>query len=336
MPQANPVFVELTRADLVESRHRGACAVVDSTGTIVHAWGDVQALVYPRSSLKPLQVLPLIESGAAERFDLSDQEIALACASHNSEPFHITRVTAWLKRLGLSVDDLECGVCESISLDVTKAMSQSGEVFSRAHNNCSGKHAGFLTTAVHLGEPTKNYIQPDHPVQQRVTSALEDMTGTTLIAAPHGTDGCGIPVYALPLQAIATGMARMMAGGLGEVRTKSTRRVLSAMASCPHCIAGAKRFDTRVIEATKGDIVVKGGAEGVHIAMIPGKKLGIALKIDDGTIRASELAMGCVLDGLGLLNVESRQALADLIETPINTTLGDKAGVMRRGPGLTF
>ena len=336
MPQANPVFVELTRADFVESRHRGACAVVDSTGTVVHAWGDIKALVYPRSALKPLQVLPLIESGAADHSGVSDEEIELACASHNSEPFHITRVTAWLKRIGLSVDDLECGVCESISLDVTKAMSQSGEVFSRVHNNCSGKHAGFLATALHLGEPTKNYIQPEHPVQSRVTRTIEDMTGTSLTTAPRGSDGCGIPVYALPLQAIATGMARMMADDLGEVRTKSTQRVLSAMASCPHCIAGHKRFDTRVIETTKGDVLVKGGAEGVHIAMIPALKLGIALKIDDGTIRASELAMGCVLDGLGFLSPEARQALADLIETPIHTTIGDKAGVMRKGPGLTF
>lgn len=336
MTSSNPVLVEATRAGFVESRHRGACAVVDADGKLLQSWGDVDALVYPRSALKPLQALPLIESGAADRFGLGDEEIALACASHNSEPFHVERVTAWLRRIGLTVDDLECGLCESISLDVTKSMGRAREAFTRAHNNCSGKHAGFLSTALHLGEATQGYIGADHPVQKRVTKAVEDMTGVSLSAAPCGSDGCGIPVFAFPLHALARGMARMMSDDLGDVRTAAARRVRAAMAACPQCVAGTKRFDTRVMSACQGEVLVKGGAEGVHIAMIPGRGLGIALKVDDGAIRASEQAMGCVLDGLGLLNGAAREQLSDLIEMPILSTLGVRVGELRKGPGLVF
>jgi len=336
MSSSNPVLVEATRAGFVESRHRGACAVVDADGKLLQSWGDVDALVYPRSALKPLQALPLIESGAADRFGLGDEEIALACASHNSEPFHVERVTAWLQRIGLTVDDLECGLCESISLDVTKSMSHAHEAFTRAHNNCSGKHAGFLSTALHLGEATQGYIGPDHPVQKRVTKAVEDMTGVSLSAAPCGSDGCGIPVFAFPLHALARGMARMMSDDLGDVRTAAARRVRAAMAACPQCVAGTKRFDTRVMNACNGEVLVKGGAEGVHIAMIPGRGLGIALKVDDGAIRASEQAMGCVLDGLGLLKDAAREQLSDLIEMPILSTLGVRVGELRKGPGWAF
>lgn len=336
MTKSNPVFIEVTRGGFVESRHRGACAVVNAEGQVLHAWGDIEALVYPRSSLKPIQALPLIESGAADHFDLSDEQIALACASHSSETFHAERVTEWLQSVGLTVDDLECGVGEALSLDVTKSMSKKGEAFSRAHNNCSGKHSGFLSTALHMGEPTKGYILPDHPVQRRVTQAVEEMTGADLSSVPCGADGCGIPVFAFPLVALARGMARMTSDDLAPKRKAAARRILAAMASCPRCVAGEGRFDTRVMQACSGEVLVKGGAEGVHIAIIPGRGLGIALKVDDGTIRASEQAMGCVLDGLGLLNETARSTLADLIEKPLMNTLGERVGEIRRSSELTF
>ncbi|PHS76668.1 MAG: L-asparaginase II [Rhodospirillaceae bacterium] len=336
MPKANPVLVEVTRANLVESRHRGACVIVQSSGEIVKSWGDVEALVYPRSALKPLQALPFIETGAADHYDVSLQEIALACASHNSEPFHTTRISAWLDRLGLGPDDLECGPGEPLSLNVSKALYKSGEKLTRVHNNCSGKHTGFLATALHMGVPTKGYIKPDHPVQQQINQVLEDMTGASLSTLPCGTDGCGIPVYGLPLTALAKGLAKMMADDLPAPRAQATKRVMAAMAACPHCIAGDERFDTRVMTQTKGAVLVKGGAEGVHIAMIPERKLAIALKIDDGTIRASELAMGCILNELGVFDADAQNVLADLIEMPIYTTLGERAGEIRRGPDFVF
>lgn len=333
---SNPVLVEVTRGKHVECRHRGACAVVSATGELVHAWGDVGQLVYPRSALKPIQALPLIETGAADYFGLGSEEIALACASHNSEPMHVDRVNKWLSDIGLDVDDLECGLCESISLDVTKAMSRESDAFTRAHNNCSGKHTGFLTTAVHLGEPTRNYIQPDHPVQRRVTAVIEDMAETSLVHVPCSSDGCGIPVFAFPLKALALATAKMTSSSLGRVRSAAAKKTLDAMASHPELVAGTGRFDTRLMQACKGSILTKGGAEGVHIAAIPDKGWGVALKIDDGAIRASELTMGCVLDGLDLITEEARALVGDLIEQPVNTTRGERVGELRRGPGLSF
>ena len=330
MTSANPILVEATRGGFVECRYRGACAVVDVKGTLLHSWGDVDQNVYPRSSLKPLQVLPLIETGAADAYDVSPEEIALACGSHNSEHVHVERVKAWLARVGLQVENLECGPSEPITLDVTKSMARDHEAFSLAHNNCSGKHAGFLTTAQYLGEDPKNYIKPDHPVQKRVTQAIEDLTGADLSRVPCSADGCGIPVFAFPLIALARGMASMIAPSTGgEERMASTHRVLDAMAAHPDMVAGTGRFDTRVMDATNGEILVKGGADGVHIAIVPGAGLGVALKIDDGTIRASEQAMGFVLDQLGLLNGEARDAVSDLIEKPILNTIDERVGELR-------
>jgi len=336
MTAPNPVLVDVVRGNFVESRHRGACAVVNVHGDLVHGWGNVDALVYPRSALKPVQALSLLESGAADHFALTDEEIALACASHNGEPFHVERVNAWLHRVGLSGDDLECGIGESISLQVTKAMSRDHIEFTRAHNNCSGKHAGFLCTARHLGVVGKNYLHSDHPVQRQVTESIEQMAGVSLENAPRGVDGCGIPVFAFPLRALARAMARMMATDLAAPRRRAAERILAAMAAHPHCVAGHERFDTVVMEACGGAVVLKGGAEGVHVAMIPAHGLAVALKIDDGSIRGSELAMGCVLDGLGLLPGPARDAVAERITTPVLNTLGAVVGELRRGPGLVF
>ena len=330
MTVANPILIEATRGDFVECRYRGSCAVVSVKGEVLHSWGDINQNVYPRSSLKPLQALPLIETGAADAFDVSSEEIALACASHNSERDHVQRVQTWLKRVGLNVKDLECGLCETITLDVAKSMARDQEDFTRAHNNCSGKHAGFLTTAVHMGEDPRDYIKPDHPVQKRVTQVVEEMTGTDLSTVPRSEDGCGIPVFAFPLIALARGMASMIAPSTGgEERMASSHRILEAMAAHPHMVAGTGRFDTRVMDATNGDILVKGGADGVHIAIAPGAGIGIALKIDDGTIRASEQAMGFVLDQLGLLKGEVRDAVSDLIEKPILNTIDERVGELR-------
>jgi len=336
MDQANPVLVEVTRGDFVESRHRGSAVVVNTAGEVVQAWGDVERLVYPRSALKPIQALPLIETGAAARWGLGLEEIALACASHNSEPFHVGTVVRWLDRVGLGIDDLECGPCEALSLDVTKQMSRAHIDFTRAHNNCSGKHAGFLSTALHMGEPTKDYIQPDHPVQRRVTAAIENLSGASLAHVPCSADGCGIPVFAVPLVALARGQAAMLAHKPGTVRGDACRTILDAMAAHPEMVAGTDRFDTRMMRALGGSVLTKIGAEGVHVAILPDQGFGIALKMDDGAMRASELAMACVLDGLGVIDDAAKTVIGDLIERPINTTLGDRVGEIRRGDGLVF
>ena len=277
-----PIVVELVRLPLAESSHLVHAVVVDTAGDVVRAWGDVERLTHPRSSVKPLQALPLVETGAADAHGLSDLQLALACASHNGEPGHVEAVDAWLDRIGCSPDDLECGV-------------QAGRGSTPSGNNCSGKHVGFLTVARHLGVDPKGYIRPDHPVQRLVTAALAETTGTKLDPALAGTDGCGIPVHPIPLRSIAFAAARFgtppgtWSAGSGD----AARRLGAAMAAEPWFVAGTDRLCTDLL--ADGDIVVKDGAEGVQFAALPRLGLGIAVKAEDGSVPASEIALGHVL-----------------------------------------
>ena len=330
MDRASPVLVEVTRGEAVESHHRGIAAVADAGGAIVAAWGDGGRAVYPRSAVKPLQALPLIETGAAEGFALSDAEIALACASHNGEPEHVAGVAAWLERVGLTADDLECGAHAPIGKEAALARVRAGDAPSALTNNCSGKHAGFLTTARHLGEETAGYIEPGHAVQRRVAETLADMTGCDLAAAPMATDGCGIPTIAMPLAAVARAMARLAAPeSLAPARAAAARRVVAAMTAHPGLVAGRGRYDTVVMEAGRGAFVVHSAAEGVHSAILPRLGLGCALKIEDGATRAAEVAMTALLRHLGALDDGAEAEMADYLERPLINWSGKRVGVIR-------
>jgi L-asparaginase II len=288
MTTANPVLVEVTRGSMVESRHRGAVAVLDGKGKVVETIGDIDRPVFPRSAIKPLQTLLLIESGAADHYGLTDEHITLASASHNGEPMHVERVTAWLAKLWLSVDDLECGAQMPLHGPTAEALTRAGLMPTPAHNNCSGKHAGFLSVCVHKGWPTKGYTQPDHPVQRALLRLFEELADASLEEAPRGVDGCGIPVFGYSLRQMALALARLAdPGSLEGARADAARRVLAAIPKHPALIAGTGRFDTNVLTAVGHDLVLKGGAEGVHAAALPAKGLGIALKIDDGAGRAA-------------------------------------------------
>ena len=328
---ANPVLVEVVRGDAVESRHRGAAAVVDAAGRLVESWGDIGRPVYARSAAKPLQALPLIESGAAARFRLTDIEIALACASHSGEAEQTLVVAAWLERLGLSPTDLECGAHMPMDEAAARAIIRNGGQPSALHNNCSGKHAGFLTAAVHLGEPTAGYIGLNHPVQQRVTAALAEMAGFDAYRAPKGVDGCGIPVIGLSLEALARGMARLGAPSsvLGEGRVAACRRIVTAMVAHPRTVAGTGRFDTIAMGAGRGAFATKTGAEGVYVVIAPGRGLGAALKIDDGASRAAEVAMAHLLDHLGLLDDAGRMGLSAYLAPRLRNWAGTPIGALR-------
>ena len=296
---ANPVLAEVTRGDTVESRHRGAFAVVDAAGGVALSAGNIERVVYARSAIKPIQALALIETGAAAAHALGDREIALACASHNGEPCHVDAVRAWLDRLGLGEKDLVCGAAPDRTHHGPLDRSRRGKL----HDNCSGKHAGFLTVAKHLGCPTEGYHRYEHPVQQRVLGVLEQMSGLDLGAAPRGTDGCGIPAIAMPLGNIALVMARLAdPGDQPDGRQDACARVRAAMAAEPYMVAGAGRFCTRIMEVTGESALIKTGAEGVYCAALPGPGLGIAVKIDDGAGRAAELVMGALLRHLGILD----------------------------------
>lgn len=283
MAGADPLVVELVRGAVVESTHLLHVAVADVDGTVVHGWGDVDRLTHPRSAVKPLQALPLVETGAADGFGLGDVELALACSSHKGEPGHVAAVEAWLARIGCTAEDLECGV-------------QEGRDPGPAGNNCSGKHTGFLTVARHLGVDPRGYVEADHPVQQLVTAALSQTTDHDVDPSLAGTDGCGIPVHPLPLRALALAAARFGSPASWPAgRTDAARRLAGAMVAQPWLVAGTRHVTTELLAAAGGDGVVKDGAQGVQLAALPRLGLGVAVKAEDGSVPASEIALGHVL-----------------------------------------
>lgn len=327
---ANPVLVEVTRGTRIESFHRGAAAVLDAHGRLVAAWGDIERPVYARSAIKPLQAVSLVESGALDAYGLGTPELALACASHGGEPMHVERVEVWLERLGLGESDLECGPQPPSHGPARRALLQAGITPTRLHNNCSGKHAGFLTTARHHGEPTGGYPQPDHPSQQRWRRVFAELSESDLSDMANGTDGCGIPVIALGLRATALAMARLAdPTNLSSSRADAARRIHAAMAAHPELVAGTGRFCTRVMAETGPQALVKTGAEGVFTAMLPEQGLGIVLKIDDGATRAAEVAMGALLLRYGVMNAKARDRLKDCLEPSVFNRAGLAVGAIR-------
>jgi L-asparaginase II len=331
LPQdSSPILAEVVRGEMVESRHHAAVAVVDAHGGIVHAWGDIDLPIYGRSAIKPLLAIPLIETGAADRYKLGAAEIALATASHNAEPRHVETVTAWLHRIGLGIEDLECGPHYPTREKFLHAMLRAGEEPTRAHNNCSGKHAGFLTTAVHVGEPTRGYIQYEHPVQQRLLGILEQMSGCKLGDVPRGIDGCGIPVIAIPIANTAFAMAQMAdPHHLGKERAAACTRILAAMMAEPFMVAGTDRFCTQVMTAIPGKAAIKTGAEGVYCGALPEQGLGICLKVTDGAGRAAEVVMGQVLRHLGVIDEETAETLAATLTPTVKNWAGTPTGQVR-------
>jgi L-asparaginase II len=330
MPGEDPVLVEVLRGEMVESSHCGAFAVVDAGGRVVLAQGDMARPVYARSAIKPLQALPLIETGAADRFALGDREIALACASHNGVPAVTAAVDAWLGRIGLGSDALECGAHAPSDVEAAHALIRAGQAPSALHNNCSGKHAGFLTTARHLGEETRGYIAPTHPVQRRVAAVLSAMTGLDLADAPRGVDGCGIPVIGIPLGGMARAMARLVdTAALPAERRRASERILAAMAGHFEIVAGASRFSREIMRHAAATVRLKTGAEGVMCAALPRDGLGIALKIGDGASRAAEVAMGAILLRLGALDAAQAATLAPVLRPPVNNVAGRVVGEVR-------
>ena len=320
----NPVLVELRRGAVVESFHRGAVAAF-AAGRLIETVGDCGRPVYPRSALKPIQALPLVESGAFAAFGLGGEELALAAASHSGTPRHTERVAAWLSRLGLDAGALECGAHPPADADTAARLTASGQPPSPLHNNCSGKHTGFLTIARHLDIPTAGYIGRRHPVQALVEAAIADMSGCDPVAAPCGIDGCGIPVFGLPL----TGLATAMAGLADPSRRSPARRaaaaaIVAAMAAHPELVAGPGKACTEMMARMPG-IVLKGGAEGVYVAIVPSRGLGVAVKIDDGAGRAAEMAIAAALVRLGAVSAE---AAAPFVSQPLLNVAGRVVGEM--------
>ena len=331
----NPVLVEVLRGAIVESRHRGAIAVVDAAGGTVAAVGDVNRPVFPRSAVKALQALPLVESGAADALALEPAELALACASHSGELAHVNAARVMLVKAGLDENALECGPQWPARMDDVARLHRAGEEPCALHNNCSGKHAGFLGLARVMGVPTAGYVGVDHPVQREIRATLESMTGASLGADVCATDGCSIPTYAVPLDRLAHAFARFGTGeGLETLRAEACRRLYHACVTQSFMVAGTERFCTDVMALFSGRVFVKTGAEGVFCAALPEKGLGIALKCDDGATRASETMMAALIAALIDLTAAEEAGLARWLRPAVTTRRGRTVGEIRPVAGF--
>ena len=284
---SNPPLVQVTRGGFVESQHRGAWVLTDREGRVLDGLGSFKSPFHARSTIKSIQVLPLFESGAVEALGISDVELALACASHNAEPAHVEPIRAFLQRLELDASDLQCGAQQPGDAEARSSLRESGQKPSALHNNCSGKHAGFLALARHLGQPTAEYLHPESPVQIAVRRAVADLCDVDLESLFPALDGCSAPTYRIPLTGLARAFARIANPQcLGAKRQAIYERLLDAVADHPRLIAGEhRRICTQLARVTKGRLFPKIGAEGVYVVGERGANRAFALKLDDGGLR---------------------------------------------------
>jgi len=324
----NPVLVEVERGPRVESCHRGAVAVVDAQGRSQLLLGDGARPIFPRSAIKALQALPLIETGAADRYGLGDEELALAASSHGGEPAHLAGVARMLDQCGLDVSALACGTHWPLSQASAHALARTGRQPSALHNNCSGKHAGFICVACATGVAHAGYVSPAHPVQREVRAVIEGLAGVTL--SEVAVDGCSVPTWAIPLTNLAQAFARFATGyGLPPARARAAARLRAACAAKPFFAAGTGRFCTVVMAALGDRLYVKGGAEGVLCAALPQQGLGIAVKCEDGAARGAEVIMAALIARFLPLDAADRPLFDDLMRPALRNWNGVKVGALR-------
>ena len=324
-------FTEIWRGPLAESVHLGHAVICDARGDIVEAWGDPDATVLPRSSAKMIQALPLVESGAADAAGLTTEQLALACASHNAAAIHTSRVRRWLADLGLGDDDFRCGAHLPKDTDARNALIRAGESPCQLHNNCSGKHAGFLTLTQHL-RAGPDYVAPDHPVQRAVREAFEGVTGE---ASPgFGIDGCSAPNFATSLHGMARAMAFYAnAQEGGDRRQRAAARLWRAMVAHPDLVAGEGRACTELMRACSEPVALKTGAEAFFVAILPRRGLGVALKVIDGGTRGAECAIASILVRLGVLDPE-HPGTRKFRNAPVTNWRGIETGMIRPAAAL--
>lgn len=324
-----PLRIDVTRGGIVESSHAVRAAIIDGAGATVACWGDGDVPTFPRSAIKVLQAIPLITTGAADAAGYTAAELSLACASHSGEEAHRAMAARMLAKAGLDETALECGCHWPFDPAVGRQMAARGEQPTPLGNNCSGKHAGFLCTAVHLGEPTKGYVEGSHPVQRRAEAAILDLAGVAADqVAACGTDGCSIPTYAAPLSAFARAFARIAAGqGAAPEQLAAGRRLVDSCMAHPFEMSGTSRACLRLMQAAPGRVFAKTGAEGVYCGAIPELGLGFALKAEDGATRAAESAVAAILAfSFARYDAALGERYEALARTPIASWTGRPAG----------
>lgn len=330
-------LVKVTRGDLTESTHLGAVAIVDSDGHLLYSLGDPYMVTYPRSSAKPLQVMPFIESGGAEHFGFVDQQIAIMCASHCGEEFHTAAVQSILDRISLDKSALMCGVHPPINRAAAAKLAEAGEKPTTLHSNCSGKHSGMLAMACFLGVPHEGYYKPEHPVQQRILSLLSEYTNYPAEKIKLASDGCTVPTFGMPLYNFALGFARLVQPDhWAPTRQAACKRVVHAMLTYPEMIRGTDRLDTDLMRTANGALICKGGAEGyMALSILPSpafpRAAGIAFKVIDGDVtgRARPAVTIELLRQLGVLNASQLASLANYHTAPVYNMRGVKVGEIK-------
>jgi L-asparaginase II len=322
-----PSEVHITRGPLVESRHRIHAVVTEAAGRVVASVGDPALVTYWRSCAKLFQVMPLVEGGGLERLGWDDAALTLACASHGGEPEHLALAQQMLRSLGLDADALACGPSAPLSARGRALWEASGQPLSALHNNCSGKHAAMLALATLRGWPTAGYHEATHPVQQMARDTVAAWTGVAAAQIPVGVDGCGVSVFGLPLQAMATAYAKFGAAAAAGEGTPA--RILTAIRRHPHLLAGTDRFDSVLVAASDGALVAKIGADGVHCVTDPSTGLGVALKIEDGSVRVQHAALVAVLQAVDLLPATLTGPLAGFANEPVLNTRHETIGWIR-------
>jgi len=337
IPIAEPL-VEVKRGSLTESRHRGHIVVVDPDGNIIASLGAPENVTYLRSSAKPFQAIPLLTSGAADRFGFTDREVALACGSHNGEPIHTELAASMLRKIGLGPEALHCGAHEPYGTEAALELRKRGEQPNALHNNCSGKHAGMLAVAVHLGASIDNYESPENPVQKLIADVVSQFSGVAVTDMAVGVDGCAVPAFGITVKAMALAYARLISppASFDKKTRDACERIVRVMSTYPELIGGTSdRLDTELMRAAPGRLVSKVGADGVYTAGIePSEEwphgLGIAIKIEDGDDKRARAPV--VIESmrqLGVLRDESLEAVAKYAFFPVKNRRGDVVGEVR-------
>ncbi len=324
-------MVELWRGGMLESSHLGHAVICNDQGEVVKAWGDAGTVIFPRSSCKMVQALPLVESGAADAFGLTERQLAFACASHIGAALHRQAAADWLAGLGLGEADLRCGAHEPSDRAERTRLAVQHEAPCQLHNNCSGKHSGFLTMNRHL-KAGSEYTEIDHPLQRVILQAFEETTGET--SPGWGIDGCSAPNFATSITGLARAMGRFAgARDTGDLRARAMHRLTRAMADFPEMISGEGGPCTELMRAMQGRVALKGGAEGVYIAILPEQRLGVALKIMDGSERGKDAAITALLIWLGVLDAD-HPAAQRWLTGPLRNWRGFSAATLRAAPGF--
>jgi len=302
--------VAVTRGGIVESEHFIRHALATPDGEVISSVGDIEGPTFMRSSAKPLIGAVVVQSGAADRFGLTDQELAVAVGSHSGETYHVAAARSILAKIGLDEDALACGPHPPLHEPSAKALLEQGLEPGRIHNNCSGKHAAILALAMHRGVTPRGYLEPEHPAQVEILNGCAQLLAVPRTSMAIGVDGCGIPVIGVPLRAAAVCYAKFGGGGFGPEWQPSVERIVRAMVKYPQYVAGTGRFDTDLMKAASGSIASKGGAEGYHATAALDRELGLAVKVADGSYRAVSPFVLEMLDRRGILSDEQLDALA--------------------------